>query len=93
MVGFASGTIHALRSNLALVKGAALIGVDFRQAGERDGPLALDLQREAVAMYHEGRVRPLISHVLPLAHFDSAIALVGDRAGFGRVVFRFDAAA
>ncbi len=93
MVGFAGGTIHALRSNLALVKGAALIGVDFRQAGERDGPLARDLQSAVVAMYHERRVQPLVSHVLPLAHFDSAIALVGDRAGFGRVVFTFDAAA
>ncbi|MEP7099324.1 MAG: NADPH:quinone oxidoreductase family protein, partial [Burkholderiales bacterium] len=93
MVGFAGGTIHALKSNLALVKGAALIGVDFRQSGERDGSLAHDVKRDAVAMYREGRVKPLVSHVLPLARFEEATALVGDRAGFGRVVFTFDAGA
>lgn len=47
MVGFAGGTIHALKSNLALVKGASLIGVDFRQSGERDGTLARDIKRDA----------------------------------------------
>ena len=93
MVGFAGGTIHALKSNLALVTGASLIGVDFRQSGERDGALAHGVKRDAVAMYREGRVWPLVGHVLPLARFEEATALVGDRAGFGRVVFTFDAGA
>ena len=93
MVGFAGGTIHALKSNLPLVKGASLIGVDFRQAGERDGRLAHEVKRDAVSMYRTGRIRPLVSRVLPLARFDEAAALVGDRAGFGRIVFTFDAAA
>ena len=93
MVGFAGGTIHALKSNLALVKGAALIGVDFRQSGERDGSLAHDVKRDAVAMYRAGRIRPLVAHVLPLARFEEAAARVGDRAGFGRAVFTFDALA
>lgn len=93
MVGFAGGTIHALKSNLPLVKGAALIGVDFRQSGERDGNLARNLKRDAVAMYRAGLVKPLVSHVLPLARFDEATPLVNDRAGFGRVVFTFQAGA
>lgn len=89
MVGFAGGTIHALKSNLALVKGASLVGVDFRQCGERDGRLAHDVKRDAVAMFRAGHVKPLVSHVLPLARFTEATARVGERAGFGRVVFTF----
>lgn len=90
MVGFASGSIHALKSNLALVKGASLIGVDFRQSGERDGLLAHEVKRDAVAMFRARRIRPLVSHVLPLARFEDATALVGDRGCFGRVVFTFE---
>ncbi|HEY4069559.1 MAG TPA: NADPH:quinone oxidoreductase family protein [Burkholderiaceae bacterium] len=93
MVGFAGGTIHALKSNLALVKGASLVGVDFRQAGEREASLARDVKRDAVALYRDGRIKPLIRHVLPVSRFDEAAALVGDRAGFGRVVFTFEAGA
>ena len=93
MVGFAGGTIHALKSNLALVKGGSLIGVDFRQSGERDGSLAHDVKQDAMTMYRAGRIKPLVSHVLPLARFEEATALVGDRAGFGRVVFTFDTGA
>jgi len=90
MVGFAGGSIHALKSNLALVKGASLIGVDFRQSGERDGMLAHDIKREVVALYRDARIKPLVSHVLPVERFEAAAALVSERTGFGRVVFTFE---
>ncbi|MDO8704333.1 MAG: NADPH:quinone oxidoreductase family protein [Sulfuricaulis sp.] len=86
MVGFAGGQIGMLKTNLSIVKGASLIGVDFRQSSERDGDLANEIKREVVTLYQQGRIRPLVSHVLPVQRFAEAAAMVGDRAGFGRVV-------
>jgi NADPH2:quinone reductase len=89
MVGFAGGQIGMLKSNLALVKGASLVGVDFRQANQRDSELANEVKRDVVKLYKECRIRPLVSHVLPVECFAEAVAKVNDRAGFGRVVVTF----
>jgi NADPH2:quinone reductase len=89
MVGFAGGEIGALKSNLSIVKGASLVGVDARQAGERTPALMHERRTEVLALYAQGRIRPLVSHVLPVERFDEAAARMNDRAGFGRVVFTF----
>lgn len=89
MVGFAGGRIGALKTNLAIVKGAALVGVDFRQAGERDPAAAAALRDEVVALHAQGRIRPLLHTVLPVERFAEAAALAQDRATVGRVVFTF----
>ncbi|GAP38124.1 NADPH:quinone oxidoreductase family protein [Piscinibacter sakaiensis] len=89
MVGFAAGGIHALKTNLPLVKGASLVGVDFRQAGERDPATTLAVKQDIIGYYGAGRIEPLIRHVLPVARFDEAAALLGHRATLGRVVFTF----
>ncbi len=89
MVGFAGGEIGALKSNLSIVKGASLVGVDARQAGERTPALMNELRTEVLALYQQGRIRPLVSYVLPVERFDEAAAKMNDRTGFGRVVFTF----
>jgi NADPH2:quinone reductase len=89
MVGFAGGRIGALKTNLAIVKGAALVGVDFRQAGERDPAGAAALREEVVALHAQGRIRPLVHTVLPVERFTQAAALAQDRATVGRVVVTF----
>jgi len=90
MVGFAGGEIGVLKSNLSIVKGASLVGVDARQAGERTPALMHALRTEVLALHGQGRIRPLVSHVLPVERFDEAAEKTNDRAGFGRVVFTFD---
>ncbi len=89
MVGFASGHIHALKSSLAIVKGASLIGVDYRQAGERAPVRATAIRDEVATLYAQGRLRPRVHSVLPFAQFDEAARLAQDRHTLGRVVFTF----
>jgi len=91
MVGFAGGHIAALKSNLPLVKGAALVGVDYRQAGEREPERVAAIRRDVMAWYGQGRIRPLLGCVLPLQRFAEGAARVHDRNAVGRVVFSFDA--
>jgi NADPH2:quinone reductase len=89
MVGFAGGQIGSLKTNLPIVKGAALLGVDFRQAMERDANTTAAVKQEVVALHAAGRLRPVIHAVLPMERFAEAAALVRDRATLGRVVLHW----
>ena len=89
VIGFAAGSIPKLPTNLALLKGAALVGVDVRQFGERQPDAkAANLQR-VFALHAQGRLRPRIAQVLPLAQYREAIALAQAPDTVGRVVLKF----
>ena len=89
MVGFAGGGIPALRGNLALLKGASLVGVDVRQFMERE-PAAAAANLAAVGeWYARGALKPLLSTVLPFERWREALAAVEDRTTLGRVVLRW----
>jgi NADPH2:quinone reductase len=86
MVGFAGGKIGALKSNLAIVKGASLIGVDFRQAVERDPDTASNIKHQVMRLYEEGLIRPRVHAIVDWSRFADAAAMVHDRTTLGRVV-------
>ena len=46
VIGFASGQIGSLRGNLAIVKGASLVGVDIRQFREKQPAAARRLLQD-----------------------------------------------
>jgi NADPH2:quinone reductase len=91
MVGFAGGQIPALKANLAIVKGAALLGVDYRQAGEREPDITRQVQQDVLRLYREGRLRPRLHSSLGLERLAEAAALVRQRDTLGRVVLDFRA--
>jgi NADPH2:quinone reductase len=86
MVGFASGDIGRLGTNLSIVKGASLVGVDMRQCRERQPELAAQLMREVMQSFGEGQYTPRIARQLPMADISQAVADVQSNALAGRVV-------
>ena len=89
VIGFAAGSIARLPANLALLKGAALVGVDVRQFGERQPDAAAANLQRVFALYAQGRLLPRIAQVLPVAQYREAIALAQAADTVGRVVLRF----
>lgn len=89
MIGFAGGQIGVLKTNLAIVKGAALIGVDLRQAVQREPATVDAVKREVIELYAQGRIRPLIHGCVGFGRFAEGAALVRDRSTLGRVVLDF----
>jgi NADPH:quinone reductase len=86
VIGFAGGQIPALPLNLALVKGAAIIGVfwgDFvaRQPADHQANMA-----ELYALHAEGKLKPLISARFPMAEGGAAIRHMMDRKATGKVI-------
>jgi NADPH:quinone reductase len=84
VVGFTGG-IGVARTNLLLIKGASVLGV---RAGEavRKNPALGEVRLKALTEWAEtGRIRPNISHRLPLANYAQAMRLLIDRKAIGRV--------
>lgn len=91
VIGFAGGEIPAIRSNLPLLKGAALVGVDIRQFRELEPARARANLAEAVAMYAAGRLRPRLANVYPAEDWAKAIEQARDSSTLGRVVLDWNA--
>jgi NADPH2:quinone reductase len=84
VIGFTGG-IGLARTNLLLIKGASVLGV---RAGEavRKNPALGETRIEKLTEWAEsGRVRPNISHRLPLKDYARAMRLLVDRKAIGRV--------
>ena len=86
VAGFASGAIGSLRGNLAIVKGASLIGVDLRQFREREPQALQRVLQDVTALHQAGRVRPRIAARFPFEQAAQAFALAQRRETVGRVV-------
>ncbi|MBR1163443.1 NADPH:quinone oxidoreductase family protein [Bradyrhizobium elkanii] len=84
VVGFTGG-IGLARTNLLMIKGASVLGVRAGEAVRKDPALG-DVRFKALSEWAEaGRVRPNISHRLPLEDYAKAMRLLIERKAIGRV--------
>jgi NADPH2:quinone reductase len=89
VVGFPGG-IAALRTNLPLLKGASLIGVDVRQFGLFE-PERSQANRDTVfALAAEGKFRPAIARTYKLEDFRAAMKDAAAGKSAGRIVLTMD---
>lgn len=86
VVGFAGGAIPALPWNLALLKGAAVVGVFWGDFLKREPQAAAADHRQLLAWYAAGLVKPAIDTVLPMSRLHEAYARMGSRQVMGKVV-------
>jgi NADPH2:quinone reductase len=86
VVGYAAGSIPKLPVNLALLKGASLVGVDLRQFGIFEPELYRENLLRLFDLYIKGQVTPPISATHPMGNFRAAMTSVIDGSAVGRVV-------
>jgi NADPH2:quinone reductase len=86
VIGFAAGDIPKLPVNLPLLKGAALIGVDIRQFGEKEPEEAARNIERLFALCAQGVLTPAIAERRPFEAFAQAMTLAQAGATAGRVV-------
>ena len=90
VVGFASGQIPQIPANLLLVKNAAAIGF-YWGSYRRHDPARVHAAFETLLRWHtEGRIRPHVSEVHPLAEARSALERLLARKSTGKVVLTVD---
>src|SRR3954447_26027262 len=84
IVGFTGG-IGMARTNLLLIKGASLLGVRAGEAVRRNPGLGAVRIKNLVDWAEAGKIRPHISHRLPLEDYAKAMRLLIERKAIGRV--------
>jgi NADPH2:quinone reductase len=86
VVGFASGRIPELPVNLALLKGAAVLGVFWGSFAQRQPQDNAANFQQLFGWFAEGKLKPLVSQVYPLGNAAQAINDLGQRKAVGKVV-------
>jgi NADPH:quinone reductase len=84
VIGFTGG-IGLARTNLLLIKGASVLGVRAGEAVRKNPALGEVRQRKLLEWAEAGRIRPNVSHRLPLENVAQAMRLLIDRKAIGRV--------
>src|SRR3954467_10128475 len=84
VIGFTGG-IGLARTNLVLIKGASVLGVRAGEGARRDRALGEVRLKALVAWAEAGRIRPNVSHRLPLEDYAKAMRLLMERKAIGRV--------
>jgi NADPH2:quinone reductase len=86
VVGFASGPIPALPFNLALLKGASIVGVFWGDFAKREPKNNAHMMTELAQWYGLGKIKPVIDRTMPMADLKAAYAHLGSRAVMGKLV-------
>ncbi|MDT7521736.1 NADPH:quinone oxidoreductase family protein [Rhodoferax sp. TBRC 17198] len=86
VVGFAAGPIPALPFNLALLKGASIVGVFWGDFAKKEPGANAKMMQELAGWYMQGKIKPVIDRTLPMGEAKAAYAHMGSRKVMGKVV-------
>jgi NADPH:quinone reductase len=89
VVGFTAG-IAQFRTNLPLLKGASLLGVDLRQFGVNEPEKAAENMKAAFALAEAGAVKPAIARTYELEDYLTAMRDAASGASAGRIVLSME---
>lgn len=89
VVGFASGTIPSLPVNLALLKGAALIGVDLARFSFMHEPaVAAENLKQLFAWFEAGKLKPQPGRIYTFDQAPVALSDILNRRAVGKAIVR-----
>src|SRR5687768_518050 len=86
VVGFAAGEIPKLPLNLALLKGAAAVGVFWGDFTKREPQAFAESLRQLGDWFRAGKLKPHVSQTLPLSQAAEALKLMAARQVKGKLV-------
>jgi NADPH2:quinone reductase len=87
-IGFTSGEVPSLAMNLPLLKNYSVVGVFIGAWKERCPDDASRAAETIMAWVGDGKLRPHIDRVLPLAQAAEAMSAVASRTAQGRIVLQ-----
>jgi NADPH:quinone reductase len=86
VVGFAAGAIPSLPLNLALLKGASIVGVFWGEFARREPKANAAMMAELASWYAQDKIKPVIDRTMPMAELKAAFAHMGSRGVMGKLV-------
>ncbi len=86
VIGFASGDVPQIPANIILVKNITVIGFYWGGYLKFNAQALTESLAELMAWHAEGRLKPHVSHILPLSQAADALELMRTRKSTGKVV-------
>ncbi|MBP6764579.1 MAG: NADPH:quinone oxidoreductase family protein [Rubrivivax sp.] len=86
VIGFAGGGIPALPWNLALLKGASVVGVFWGDFVKREPQASAAALMQLAQWYAQGRIKPVIDQRLPMSELKAAYTRMGSRQVRGKLL-------
>ena len=86
VVGFAGGAIPALPWNLALLKGASVMGVFWGDFVKREPQASAAALMQLAQWYAQGKIKPVIDRKLPMSDIRAAFERMGSRQVMGKLL-------
>jgi NADPH:quinone reductase len=86
VVGFAGGGIPALPWNLALLKGASIVGVFWGDFVKREPQANAAALMQLATWYAQGKIKPVLDRQLPMSAIREAYERMGTRQVQGKLV-------
>lgn len=86
VIGFAAGDIPALPLNLALLKGASLVGVFWGRFTQEDPGRNRENFETMAAWWSEGNLEPVVSRTYSLEEAPDALRALGGRQAIGKLI-------
>lgn len=85
VVGFTSGRIPEYKANLALLKGSSMVGVFLGRFRKEEPEVYEQNFAELLAMYDEGKLKPIVTESFPMENFVDAFNVFTERKVMGKV--------
>ena len=90
VVGFAGGRIQSIPANQPLLRGFSVVGVRALEDARRRPEMGAAYHRWMYGHAAAGRLRPHLSHSLPLSRFAEALELLQSRRVMGRIALTME---
>ena len=87
VVGFTSGRIAEVSTNIPLIKGFSIVGLRAGEYARRFPERGRAIQSAIHALAEEGRITPAIDRTLPLSRWREGFEAMANRELVGKVVF------
>ncbi|MBD2841550.1 NADPH:quinone oxidoreductase family protein [Erythrobacter rubeus] len=87
VVGFTSGRIAEVATNIPLIKGFSIVGLRAGEYARRFPERGAAINAEVARLASEGRITPAIDRVLPLSRWREGFEAMANRELVGKVVF------
>ncbi|NQV69722.1 MAG: NADPH:quinone oxidoreductase family protein [Pseudohongiella sp.] len=91
VIGFASGRIPEYKANLALLKGASMVGV-FLGRFRKEEPAEYEKNfADLLTLYEQGKLSPIVTESFPMTDYVDAFKVFSQRRVMGKVTLEIKA--
>lgn len=86
VIGFASGRVPEAKANIVLVKNISIVGFYWGSYNIHNPAIVMASIKDLLAWYSQGRIKPHVSHALPMEKAGEALDMMIKRKSTGKVV-------